>query len=246
MLLFSYLQNLLNFSHFFLFLFQGLMLFCVIMTIFSRNTVHSILYLVLVFCHATALLLLLNLDYIAMVYIVVYVGAIAILFLFVVMMLNIKLLEIKEHFWIYTPIALFIGSILLVELVFIITSNAPKADFHMYYDPLLSPLPKEYAALVKDSWYNCFMAGTIPHTQYTQFGPHYFDWLSAATPYENIHSIGFVLYSFYYFPFIALAFVLFVAMMGSIILTIRDMQASKRQNIFLQIQGDFSSSINLK
>ena len=94
------------------------------MVIFSINTVHSILYLVLVFCNATAILLLLNLDYIAMVYIVVYVGAIAILFLFVVMMLNIKLLEIKENFWVYTPLVFIIGIVLIGNFIYLFKINS--------------------------------------------------------------------------------------------------------------------------
>ena len=66
-----------------------------IMVIQSRNPVHSVLFLILVFFNGAGLLILLGLDFFAMVFLVVYVGAIAVLFLFVVMMLNIKLAEIS-------------------------------------------------------------------------------------------------------------------------------------------------------
>ena len=53
-----------------------------IMVISSRNPVHSVLFLVLVFCNAAGLLLLLETEFLAMLFLVVYVGAIAVLFLF--------------------------------------------------------------------------------------------------------------------------------------------------------------------
>ena len=64
---------------FLLYLFASLSIAFVIMVIRARNPVHSVLFLILVFCNAAGLLLLFGLDFFA----VVYVGAIAVLFLFV-------------------------------------------------------------------------------------------------------------------------------------------------------------------
>lgn len=61
--------------------------------IISKNPVHSVIFLILVFCNATGLLLLFKIELLAMMFIIIYVGAIAVLFLFVVMMLNIKINE---------------------------------------------------------------------------------------------------------------------------------------------------------
>jgi len=43
-------------------------------------------------------LIILGIEFIAVTFLIVYVGAIAVLFLFVVMMLNIKVLELREFF----------------------------------------------------------------------------------------------------------------------------------------------------
>jgi NADH-quinone oxidoreductase subunit J len=59
--------------------------------IVSTNPIHSVLFLILVFCNATGLLLLFKIELVAIMFIIIYVGAIAVLFLFVVMMLNIKI-----------------------------------------------------------------------------------------------------------------------------------------------------------
>ena len=94
-----------------------------IMVIRAKNPVHSVLFLILVFCNVSGLLILLGLDFFAMVFLVVYVGAIAVLFLFVVMMLNIKLVEINENILRYLPIGGLIGLIFLFEIFLIIDSD---------------------------------------------------------------------------------------------------------------------------
>ena len=93
-----------------------------IMVIQSRNPVHSVLFLILVFFNVAALLILLGLDFFAMVLLVVYVGAIAVLFLFVVMMLNIKLAEMNEQKLRYLPIGGLIGLLFIFE-IFVIIDN---------------------------------------------------------------------------------------------------------------------------
>ncbi len=211
------------------------------MVIFSKNTVHSILYLVLVFCNATALILLLNLDYIAMVYIVVYVGAIAILFLFVVMMLNIKLLEIKENFWIYTPLVLFVGTVLFVEFFYLFNSSSVNLVS-------ISKSDGDFFINFKDLVFNdkLHVDNNVPTNDTCVDSFNYYDWINAITGYDNIQSVGLVLYSSFFLPFIILAFLLLSAMLGSILLTLRESLLTKRQDIFKQIQADFDKTINIK
>jgi NADH-quinone oxidoreductase subunit J len=78
-------------------LFATIALISATMVIASKNPIHSVVFLILVFCNATGLLLLLKLEYLAMMFLIIYVGAIAVLFLFVVMMLNIKINELNEN-----------------------------------------------------------------------------------------------------------------------------------------------------
>ena len=67
------------------------MLYSALLAAFSRNPVESVLFLILTFCDAGAILFLYNLEFFGLLFIIIYVGAIAVLFLFVIMMLNIKL-----------------------------------------------------------------------------------------------------------------------------------------------------------
>jgi len=110
-------------------LFAGLAIISGILVIQSRNPVHSVLFLILVFFNVAALLILLGLDFFAMVLLVVYIGAIAVLFLFVVMMLNIKLAEINEQKLRYLPIGGLIGILFLLEMVMIIDNDVCFYDW---------------------------------------------------------------------------------------------------------------------
>ena len=73
-----------------------LLLFSSVFVLISENPVHSVLFLILTFCNAAAILLLLNVEFLGLIFIIVYVGAIAVLFLFVVMMLNVKIYSSKS------------------------------------------------------------------------------------------------------------------------------------------------------
>ncbi len=76
-----------------------LILFCVLaaitlstafLTVFSRNPIHSAIYLVICFFSVAGHYLLLNAQFLAIVHIIVYSGAIMILFLFTIMLMNLN------------------------------------------------------------------------------------------------------------------------------------------------------------
>nr|YP_010199593.1 NADH dehydrogenase subunit 6 [Gracilaria cearensis]UAD89451.1 NADH dehydrogenase subunit 6 [Gracilaria cearensis] len=91
-------------------------LFASIMVISLSNAVHSVLFLILVFCNIAGLLLLFGAEFLSFMLLIVYVGAIAVLFLFVVMMLNIKKMSVKQSFFSIVPIGLTIFFILFTQL----------------------------------------------------------------------------------------------------------------------------------
>ena len=97
-------------------LFSLILIFSSLMVILSRNTVYSVLYLILSFFNAAIIFLMSNAEFLAMTLIIVYVGAVAVLFLFVVMMLNINVVQAKEGMLRYLPFGLVLISIFLIEL----------------------------------------------------------------------------------------------------------------------------------
>ncbi len=87
-----------------------------LMTVVSRNPVHSVLWLILAFISSAGLFVLLGAEFVAMLLMIVYVGAVAVLFLFVVMMLDIDFAELKAEMARYMPLALLIGVVILMQL----------------------------------------------------------------------------------------------------------------------------------
>jgi len=98
------------------YLFSTIAVFSALMVISSKNSVHSVLFLILSFVNAAGLFILLGAEFLAMILIVVYVGAVAVLFLFVVMMLDINYIKLREGFLQYLPFGVLLGIVFIVEL----------------------------------------------------------------------------------------------------------------------------------
>lgn len=94
-----------------------LALMSAVMVIFSRNPIHSVLYLILTFFTLSGHYVLLNAQFLAAVNIIVYAGAIMVLFLFVVMFLNLRQ-ETQEQTSLLSKIAsVTAGGLLLIVMV---------------------------------------------------------------------------------------------------------------------------------
>jgi NADH-quinone oxidoreductase subunit J len=61
-----------------------------VMVVSTKNTVHSVLFLVLNFLFVAALYVLLGAQFVAVIQVLVYAGGIVVLYLFVVMLVNLK------------------------------------------------------------------------------------------------------------------------------------------------------------
>jgi NADH-ubiquinone oxidoreductase chain 6 len=238
------------------YLFSSIALVSGVMVITARNPVHSVLFLILVFCNAAGLLILLNLDFFAMIFLVVYVGAIAVLFLFVVMMLNIKLAEINENLLRYLPVGGLIGILFLFEILVVIDNDLI---------PVLSFAEIQGISQSEILLYRVrgFMLGHDAHLSadyvrelgqlnasahlhqnlHTNAGIDYLEWPSKIENQSNIEALGQVLYTYYFYYFILASLILLVAMIGCIQLTMHKDVKIKKQNVFEQHTRDFTRTI---
>ena len=104
------------------YLFATIVIASGVMTIASRNPVHSVLWLILAFFNSAGLFLLLGAEFIAMLLVIVYVGAVAVLFLFVVMMLDVDFAELRAGFARYLPFGALLALVLLAEIIFAVAA----------------------------------------------------------------------------------------------------------------------------
>ena len=86
-----------------------------IMVLISKNPIHSVLWLILVFFAISGHYILLNAQFLAIVNLIVYAGAIMVLFLFVIMLMNLnKESERNKHVWMKLAGAVSGGCFLMV------------------------------------------------------------------------------------------------------------------------------------
>jgi NADH-quinone oxidoreductase subunit J len=86
-----------------------------LMVVFSKNPVHSVLWLILVFFAISGHYILLNAQFLAIVNLIVYAGAIMVLFLFVIMLMNLNAeTEPQKNKWLKMAGAFAGGSLMLV------------------------------------------------------------------------------------------------------------------------------------
>jgi NADH-quinone oxidoreductase subunit J len=92
-----------------------LSLFSAIMVVVSKNPVHSVLWLIVVFFAISGHYILLNAQFLAIVNLIVYAGAIMVLFLFVIMLMNMNAdTEPQKNKWLKIAGVVAGGSLLLV------------------------------------------------------------------------------------------------------------------------------------
>jgi|TARA_B100000749_G_scaffold160807_1_gene123556 NADH-quinone oxidoreductase subunit J len=143
----------------FFYTFSLIAIFSAIMVVASKNTVHSVFFLILDFISISCLFIMIGAEFLGMIMLIVYVGAVAVLFLFVVMMLNVAQ---QKNQWFestsdntHIPIGLLISVVIFFELVIVISGWKYKPD-------LLSSVSVE----INQNITNTHSIGNILYTDY--------------------------------------------------------------------------------
>ena len=116
----------------FFYIFATIAIISAIMVTASKNTVHSVFFLILDFISISCLFIMIGAEFLGMIMLIVYVGAVAVLFLFVVMMLNVAQ---QKNQWFsseesskHIPVGLIISTLIFVELIIVVGGWKYKPD----------------------------------------------------------------------------------------------------------------------
>jgi len=116
----------------FFYLFALIAIVSAVMVTVSKNTVHSVFFIILDFISISCLFIMIGAEFLGMIMLIVYVGAVAVLFLFVVMMLNVAQ---QKNQWFaakesskHIPIGLIVSVIIFFELIIVIGGWKYKPD----------------------------------------------------------------------------------------------------------------------
>ncbi len=143
----------------FFYVFSIIAVISAIMVTVSKNTVHSVFFLILDFISISCLFIMIGAEFLGMIMLIVYVGAVAVLFLFVVMMLNVAQ---QKNQWFnseatssHIPIGLIISTIIFFELIIVIGGWKYKPE-------LLSPNSTQISNEIS----NTHSLGQVLYTDY--------------------------------------------------------------------------------
>ena len=144
----------------FFYIFSIIAIISAIMVTVSKNTVHSVFFLILDFISISCLFIMIGAEFLGMIMLIVYVGAVAVLFLFVVMMLNVAQ---QKNQWFnsestssaHIPVGLIISTVIFFELIIVVGG--------WKYKPELS-VPN--TTLVSDKISNTHSLGQVLYTDY--------------------------------------------------------------------------------
>ncbi len=116
----------------FFYIFSTIAIISAIMVTASKNTVHSVFFLILDFISISCLFIMIGAEFLGMIMLIVYVGAVAVLFLFVVMMLNVA--QQKNQWFLssqssgHIPVGLIISLVIFFELIIVVGGWKYKPD----------------------------------------------------------------------------------------------------------------------
>ena len=193
-----------GFSHIALTFISLFSILCAISVIISKNPIVSVLFLIGLFLNVAGYLMVLGMNYIGLSYLLVYVGAVSILFLFILMLINVRVSELSNENNNSIPLAIIIS----VFLNFTLYKLLPNTNFssNVIYKTNTSDLLNYNFNLFfnKDLWFVTSQ-----------------NWDGVLAESSHITSIGNILYTGYPLLLILTSLVLLLAMVGAIIITIK-------------------------
>lgn len=181
-----------------------------IFVIISKNPIISLLFLIGLFAGISSYLLIIGLSFLGLSYLVVYIGAVSILFLFILMLINIRMSELQSNTNNSIPLAISIAI--------------------LFNYPIFQLLPYDIAILSNNSYlnnilYNISFNNILENNLNINNNNIVFvtskTWDGNLAEVGHITSIGNVLYTNYNMWLIITSFILLLAMVGAIVITIK-------------------------
>lgn len=117
----------------------------------ARSPVTAVLHLILTFFSAAMLWIAMGAEFLGLLLIVVYVGAVMVMFLFVIMLLDVRMPSMTEHFKAYIPVASIVGLIMIAEMAIVLLRAWVEAP---------------PAAVVPENYNNTKVLGVLMYTDY--------------------------------------------------------------------------------
>lgn len=206
----GYISNILNIISLFA-------IFCAISVIVNKNPIISILFLIGLFASVSSYLIILGLSFIGLSYLIVYIGAVSILFLFILMLINIRISELQSNTNNSIPLTVIIG----ISISYSLFQLLP------YDISILNNFNKELPSKNSDIFYMSINKEKFSFSDYLINNDNdlFFVtskiWDGNLAESNHITTIGNIMYTNYNLWLIIASFILLLAMVGAIVITIK-------------------------
>lgn len=218
--LFIFTESFTNgFTYNLLYVIDILAILCGILVIVSKNPIVSVLFLIGLFLSIAGYLMMLGINFIGLSYLLVYVGAVSILFLFILMLINVRISELVTDNNNSLPLAAIIGIIFNLTLFKLLPNNfiAKGYIYSTGLDKIYSNIKGKddlnYALNINISDLSLY------NEDLSYVTSNIWDGVLAET--SHITSIGNILYTAYPLWLILTSIILLLAMVGAIVITIK-------------------------
>jgi NADH-ubiquinone oxidoreductase chain 6 len=175
-----------------------------------KNPIISVLFLIGLFLSIAGYLMILGINFIGLSYLLVYVGAVSILFLFILMLINVRVSELVSDNSNSVPLGITISILFNAIFYNILPYNSTNYQIskYLYY---LNTVELKNNTINNNLFNN---AGDL-----SLVTSHIWDGSLAET--SHITSIGSIMYTNYPIWLILTSLILLLAMVGAIIITIK-------------------------
>lgn len=178
-----------------------------VLTIVSKNPIVSVLFLILLFSSVSVYLISKGMYFIGISYLLVYVGAVSILFIFILMLVNIRTSELLSPTGNSIPLAVFVIISFYFSLGKVILYNTTE-NYKFIFN------------YIKNSNYNYNFFSQVFNNIKIYYATSK-NWEGTLAENTDITSLGNIMYSSYSIWLFLTSLILLLAMMGSIIITIK-------------------------
>lgn len=184
-----------------------------ISVIISKNPIVSVLFLIGLFLTMASYLMMLGINFIGLSYLLVYVGAVSILFLFILMLINVRISELVVNSSNSIPLAIMIGIFFNISLskVFPYKLNS-EIGFNKIFSTEMYSIHNNINYILNNfySLYNNELSFVTSQV-----------WDGRLAETFHITTIGNIIYTNYPLWLILTSIILLLAMIGSILITIK-------------------------
>jgi len=191
-----------------------LAVFCGILVIINKNPIISVLFLIGLFASVSSYLIILGLSFIGLSYLIVYIGAVSILFLFILMLINIRISELQSNTSNSIPLTIILGISISYYLFQLLPYDiAILSNFNSNINNNL------YNIYINKQNNSNYLINTTQNNDLSFVTGKIWDGNMAET--NHITTIGNIMYTNYNIWLIIASFILLLAMVGAIVITIK-------------------------